>query len=125
MENYRKSQRNKRFEGSLYEKKAADYLAAQGVELLERNYRCKKGEIDLIGRDKDCLVFVEVKYRSRGGTGNPLEAVNVRKQRVIGRVAEIYLATHFHSVDISCRFDVVGFEGDGIYWIKNAFDYGT
>ena len=71
-----------------YEEIAADYLISQGVMILERNYRNWLGEIDLIGMTADgWLIFVEVKYRSSERSGNPLAAVNGRKQLVISKVA--------------------------------------
>ena len=115
---------NKRRVGAFYEKLAANYLVSQGVMILERNYRTRLGEIDLIGMTADgWLIFVEVKYRSSECSGNPLEAVGARKQWVISRVAVEYLKKHWKSMDVRCRFDVVGIEGKKICWIKNAFDF--
>ena len=90
---------------------------------MEYNFRCRMGEVDLIARDGDYLVFVEVKYRSSEEAGGPLAAVNGAKRRTISRVARFYLLTHYHTMDIACRFDVVGFYGPLIQWLKNAFDY--
>ena len=72
---------------------AAAYLKKKGYQILEANFRCRFGEIDLIARDGGYLVFIEVKYRS-SPTGDSLEAVNRRKQRKIIRVAEYYLCMH-------------------------------
>ena len=109
---------NKRSVGTFYENLAARYLEKQNVMILERNYRNKRGEIDLIGLDPDgWLIFVEVKYRSSEYSGNPLAAVDERK------VAAGYLMTHYRSLDVKCRFDVVGIEGSEIRWIKNAFEF--
>ena len=117
-------EKNKRKVGTLYEKLAADYLVARGVMILERNYRNRFGEIDLIGLDRDgWLIFVEVKYRSSEGFGNPLSAVDGRKQKVISRVAVEYMKNHYRSMEVKCRFDVVGIEEDQICWIKNAFEF--
>ena len=82
---------NKRKTGQEQEVKAACFLKTQGYQILERNYRCKKGEIDLIAREGQYLVFVEVKYRSTNESGLPEEAVDLRKQRQISRVAAWYL----------------------------------
>ena len=114
---------NKRRLGGFYEEQAARYLEEQGLAILEHNYRCRFGEIDLIAQDGEYLVFVEVKYRSSRQSGSPLAAVDAAKQHVISRVAKNYLLTCRRSVDIPCRFDVVGFDGDEITWVKNAFDY--
>ena len=117
-------QKNKRKVGAFYEEIAADYLVSQGVMILERNYRNWLGEIDLIGMTADgWLIFVEVKYRSTERSGSPLAAVDGRKQLVISKVAVEYLKNHYRSMDVSCRFDVVGINGDKICWIKNAFDF--
>ena len=114
---------NKRRLGGVYEEQAARYLEEQGLVIVERNYRFRFGEIDLIAQDGEYLVFVEVKYRSSRNSGSPLAAVDAAKQHVISRVAKNYLLTCRRSVDIPCRFDVVGFDGDEITWVKNAFDY--
>ena len=82
---------NKRKTGQEQEAKAACFLKTQGYQILERNYRCKKGEIDLIAWEGQYLVFVEVKYRSTNESGLPEEAVDLRKQRQISRVAAWYL----------------------------------
>ena len=115
---------NKRSVGTFYENLAARYLENQNVMILERNYRNKRGEIDLIGLDPDgWLICVEVKYRSSEYSGNPLAAVDERKQWIISKVAAGYLMTHYRSLDVKCRFDVVGIEGSEIRWIKNAFEF--
>ncbi len=87
---------------------ALRYLAKKGYTPVERNYRTRLGEIDLIVRDKGALVFVEVKLRRGTGFGDPLEAVTPRKQARIRRVAELYLAEKRAGVDEEVRFDVVG-----------------
>lgn len=116
------SRQNRRRIGSVYEEQAAKYLESRGLRITERNFRCRTGEIDLIARDGEYVVFVEVKYRSTECAGNPLEAVDREKQRTISRVARRYLLSRYHSLDVPCRFDVVGFEGDEILWVKDAFD---
>ena len=114
---------NTRATGAWYERKAADYLKQQGLFILRYNYRCRSGEIDLIAREGQYLVFVEVKYRNGGSSGNALEAVNPAKQRTICKVARYFLAVEYHCTDVPCRFDVVGIDGDRIHWLKNAFEY--
>ena len=113
---------NRRETGTQYEERAAEYLIAQNYQLLERNYRIRSGEIDIIARDGEYLVFCEVKYRSDSGSGHPAEAVDYRKQRVISKCALYYIMLHGLQ-DISCRFDVVSIEGNVITLYKNAFDY--
>ena len=73
--------------GRKYEEKAAELLEKQGYFILERNYRCKQGEIDLIGKEGEYLCFIEVKYRRGLSYGSPLEAVTKAKQRKISRTA--------------------------------------
>lgn len=114
---------NTRTTGTWYERKAADYLKQQGLFILRYNYRCRSGEIDLIARDGQYLVFVEVKYRNDSNSGNALEAVNPAKQRAICKVARYFLTVEYRCMDVPCRFDVVGIDGDRIHWMKNAFEY--
>ena len=101
------------------------YLKKKGYRILEANFRCRFGEIDLIARDGAYLVFIEVKYRSSLKDGDSLEAVNRRKQRKIIRVAEYYLCMHQEKADLPCRFDVIGIEEERIRLIRNAFDCGS
>lgn len=116
--------KNKRQTGTYYESLAVRYLTEQGVTILNQNYRCAYGEIDVIGLAPDnYLIFVEVKYRRSGRSGEALEAVDIRKQRTISKVAADYLKRSYGSMDVKCRFDVVGIEKDHIYWIQNAFVY--
>ncbi len=91
--------------GSRGEAAAARYLKRHGLRVLSRGYRTKRGEIDLIAREGDCLVFVEVKTRR---TGEPAEAVTPLKQRRIIRAALRFVRYHhLHEVGVPCRFDVV------------------
>lgn len=113
---------NKRRIGSEYEKKAGEYLISQGYEIVEYNFRCRMGEIDLIAKDGEYLVFCEVKYRAGTAKGHPAEAVGIQKQKVISKCAAYYLMTR-HLSGVPCRFDIVGVEGREITLIKNAFEY--
>jgi putative endonuclease len=92
--------------GKIGENLAADALCKQGYTILIRNYRCRYGEIDIIGKVHDTLVFIEVKTRRSQLYGLPEEAVTVRKQRQIIKGAQHYLAEH-NLFDYNCRFDVV------------------
>lgn len=112
---------NKRKIGADYEKLAEKYLEKQGFRILERNFRIRQGEIDLIGYHKDTLVFVEVKYRKDDGKGLPQEAVTPFKQRQISKVAEFYLMRHPGKAGMCCRYDVVAICKDKITWYENAF----
>ena len=112
---------NKRQTGSSYEKIAAAYFIQQGLEIMEYNYRNRRAEIDLIVRDHDYLVFVEVKYRSSLRHGDPAESVDVKKQARIRHAARHYLYSTQQSEDLPCRFDVISILEGEITWYKNAF----
>jgi len=104
---------------------AAEYLAALGYQILTRNYRCRRGEIDLVARHGSCLVFIEVKARRRG-VPDSLEAVDGRKRRRIVGAALDYLARR-RLVGVTVRFDVVAVQLDGqgrpvkVHLIQDAF----
>ena len=112
--------RNRRQTGTDYERAAGFYLEQMGWTILEYNYRCRSAEIDIVARDGEYLVFCEVKYRSDGKKGSPLEAVDARKQQRIRRAALYYLTEHGKS-DVPCRFDVIGIEGTKVTHIRDAF----
>jgi putative endonuclease len=116
---------NKRQIGGHYETVAASYLRDRGMEILASNYRCRMGEIDLIGKIDKMLVFCEVKYRKNKRTGDPSEAVDARKQRKIFQVASYYMKQYHCPANTPCRFDVIAMTGEGeqleIRWIPNAF----
>lgn len=115
--------KNRRAQGTAYEEKAAGWLETAGLKILEKNYRCRRGEIDLIATDGKYLVFIEVKYRSSVGSGHPAEAVHAGKQRRIAEAALCYCYEHKIPENRPCRFDVVSILGDEIMHIKNAFEY--
>lgn len=114
---------NTRSIGKEKEEQAAAYLAERGVQLLCKNFRCKCGEIDLIGQDKEYLVFFEVKYRRNGEFQNPLAAVGYTKQKKICRTADFYRYTRGLSPETPVRYDVVGICREEIVWIQNAFPH--
>jgi len=111
--------------GAEGERRAEALLRAERYTIVARNYRCPLGEIDLVALDHGTIVFVEVKTRTAGGHGTPLEAVDRRKQRQLQRAAQYYLATH-RLLGRDARFDVVGVwwdEGGGrCELVRNAFD---
>lgn len=105
---------------------ALRYLQQQGLDPVERNFRCRLGEIDLIMLDADCLVFVEVRYRSGKRLVPAAETVDFVKQRKLGRAAEIYLSNRPGLANRRARFDVVGIDRDRggttrIEWLRDAF----
>jgi len=110
---------DKRNRGTFYEAAAIEYLCQQGVVIVEKNFRSKRGEIDIIGIDGDNLVFFEVKYRRNKSFGNPLEAIDYRKQMRIVNTAKYYLT--YNPTDKYIRFDAIGIMDNEIEWIKNAF----
>ncbi len=112
---------NKRQLGSDEESVAVSFLEKQGYDILERNFRCRQGEIDIIATDEGILCFIEVKYRSNDRAGSPGEAIDYKKQRIIYKVAEYYIYKKSLSFDIPCRFDAVIIEGEDIKLIKDAF----
>ena len=107
--------------GAAGEQLAADYLQRRGLKLIERNFRVRGGEIDLICRDGKTTVFVEVRLRSRSDFGGAAASVTPAKQKKLLAAARQYLTTL--KTLPPCRFDVVALSGDGVPdWIKNAFD---
>ena len=115
--------RNNRAVGADYENKAAQYLETLGYRIVEKNFRCRFGEIDLIAKEGGYLVFIEVKYRAGTQTGEPQEAVDDRKQKKISRTAAWYCRTHRISMEQPCRFDVAACRMGEWMLIRNAFDY--
>jgi putative endonuclease len=115
-----KKNQNNRQVGTQYEIISSQYLEKLGYIILSKNYRCRSGEIDIIAKDQDYIVFVEVKFRHSTAYGIPAEAVNyVKRQRII-RVAQYYLMQH-GLYESKCRFDVISLTTDTINHIKNAF----
>jgi len=111
--------------GTRGEEIALHHLKKQGYHIIARNYRCTLGEIDIIARENDDLVFVEVKTRTSKGFGSPEEAVYGKKQRKIIQVALYYMnETYLDGCNV--RFDVVAItaerEGTVVNLIRNAFD---
>lgn len=112
---------NKRQTGAQYERVAAAYLEKQGYRILERNFRCRQGEIDLIALDGAYLVFIEVKFRKDSSMGVGSEAVDGKKQKRISESAEYYLYCHPGYSQMPCRFDVVTICGEEISLLQDAF----
>lgn len=116
--------------GARGEKLAAQHLRRQGFKILYRNFRGRTGgEIDLVCRDRDTLVFVEVKTRTREDFGRPLDAVNPQKERRISQGALAWLRL-LGNPDIFFRFDVVEViiapgGTPKIEWIRNAFQLSS
>ena len=114
---------NNKIKGKAGEDLVCAYLKKQGYEILERNFRTRVGEIDIIAVDEGCLVFIEVKTRKDDACGLPAEAVDYRKQQTISRVASQYIQKYLR-YDAIMRFDVaeVWMDEMKVNLIKNAFD---
>ncbi len=114
--------KSKRTIGQNAERQAEIFLQRRGLKLLERNYRSRFGEIDLIMRERDALIFVEVRSRQLNNFGTPAITITYQKQQKLLKTAQIYLQRHDLGEKISCRFDVIEILGvNAPLWIKNAF----
>ena len=116
-------EQNLRKEGAKWEQKAGSLLEQYGYEILEYNFRCRQGEVDIVAREDRYLVFVEVKYRSGSTHGTPQAAVDLRKQKRICHAALFYLSRHGCSLNTPVRFDVVAFFGERAELFRNAFEF--
>lgn len=107
--------------GALAERAAAQYLQRHGLKLVASNYRCRFGEIDLILKDGETLVFAEVRHRSSGNFGGAAASIDSRKQQRLILTAQHYLTTL--SRIPPCRFDALLLDAaENIEWVKNAFE---
>ena len=113
--------------GDDYEVVAARWLQDRGMRVLARNFRARTGEIDIIARDGQSLVFIEVRARSNPHFAGAAASVDRRKQARILRTAELFMQHHPQWADLACRFDVVAFEpphsagSPQLRWIRAAF----
>ncbi len=106
--------------GAAGEDQALAYLQQQGLRLVERNFRCKMGEIDLIMREDGVLVFVEVRARADGRHGGAAASITPAKQRRLIRAAQFYLQ-RLRTLP-ACRFDVIAIDGEVLHWLSNAIE---
>ena len=106
----RKAKMNTRKIGTVQEQRVAGWLKQHGYDIVEHNFSCRFGEIDLIARKDGYLIFVEVKYRSNRGYGSPCEAA-------------FYLRRYGYPMDQPCRFDVAQVSADAVELMENAFAY--
>lgn len=113
--------------GNAAERHAEKHLCTQGLRSIARNFHAPGGEIDLIMRDGETLVFIEVRFRQDNSRGNALETVTTQKQARIRKAASYFLQQHPDMAEYPCRFDVVGIEPDvsdkrvTLHWIQDAF----
>lgn len=109
--------------GKIGEDLACEYILKKNFEIIERNFRCKIGEIDIIAKDKDELVFIEVKTRSQNKYGNPSDAVDKYKKKHIYHAAEYYMMIN-RIENVFCRLDVMEVfmydSGTKINYLKNC-----
>ena len=106
--------------GARAEDLCAELLRASGMRLLERNWRCRHGEIDLIADDEGTVVFAEVRQRSSAGFGGAAESITSAKRSRLLAAARLYLSSRPNA---NCRFDVFLVEGEPrqVRWIRDAF----
>lgn len=102
------------------EDRAVDHLVCRGYRIVERNYRCKVGELDIVARDRGVLVFVEVRSRRSAEFGSALDAVSWQKRRKVTHVAMQYLAYRRPRFD-EARFDVIAITGDDLVHVEDAW----
>lgn len=109
--------------GQAYEQRAETFLQKQGIKIIARNFYCKGGELDLVGLDHGCLVFIEVKYRQNPNFGHPHEFVNSQKQQRLYHCAQNFLLKNPDFQSLTMRFDVISFLNNQPQpdWTKNAF----
>ncbi|MEY2342761.1 YraN family protein [Acidithiobacillus sp. IBUN Pt1247-S3] len=108
--------------GQWHEQRAQSLLQERGMRLLQRNFRCRSGEIDLIAQDREHLVFIEVRSRSHDRQGTAAASIGPRKQQRIIRAAQVFLLRYSQYQSWPCRFDVVSFDGEAAgEWIRDAF----
>jgi putative endonuclease len=114
--------------GADFERRAGDELERAGLTLLVRNYTTRHGELDLVMRDGDTVVFVEVRYRKSASHGDAASSVTAGKQARLILAAQHWLAAHPQHARRACRFDVVSYDGpmDAIRreWLRGAFEAG-
>jgi putative endonuclease len=104
--------------GARAEDLCADVLRASGLRIIERNWRCRHGEIDLIAEERGTLVFAEVRMRSTSGFGGAAESVTQAKRSRLLAAARLYLTRR---PEVDCRFDVFLVDAARIEWVRDAF----
>lgn len=114
---------NNRETGAKWEDVAVKYVEAHGMRVVERNFRIRQGEVDIIGYHCGYLVFAEVKFRKDSASGYAVEAVNLHKQKQICKVANYYRYLHRLGDLVPVRYDVIAIQGEEVEWIQNAFPH--
>lgn len=123
---------NRNDRGERGEQRAERWLVDRGLRLVERNYQCRAGEIDLVmvdpnPRDTDVLAFVEVRLRGPGARVDSIDSIDEHKQRRLISAARHFLMSRPQWQEYACRFDVVGIDGesDRLQWIPGAFELSS
>jgi putative endonuclease len=106
--------------GAAAEDAALAYLARHGLSLVERNFRCRGGELDLVMREAATLVFIEVRQRSHPGYGGAAASIGAAKRARLVIAAQTYLQRY--RAPPACRFDVVAIDGAAVSWLKNVIE---
>ncbi len=124
--NKAKTTQTARSSGNIWEQFAERHLSEQGLKPFTQNFHSRHGEIDLIMKDNDMIVFIEVKYRKNNLFGGAIAAVTAEKQQKLAKTAKFFLHQQgLNEYNTTCRFDVIAIEGDAnhpdISWLKNAF----
>ena len=108
--------------GAAAETQAVRFLIGKGLAILDRNVRCRLGEIDIVARDGACVVFVEVRLRASERFGGAMASVDAHKQRKLAATARWYLARHPKLANEPCRFDVIAVRAHAeLNWVRDAF----
>lgn len=115
-----KNRTERQLVGQTGEDDALKYLQRQGLSLQERNFLCKGGEIDLVMKEHDTLVFIEVRKRAQSNYGGAAASVTAGKQRRLIIAAQVYLSRY--KMPPACRFDVIAIDGGELSWLKNAIE---
>ncbi|GFZ92760.1 YraN family protein [Dyella caseinilytica] len=112
--------------GAAFEQRACKELERAGLKLLDRNYTTRYGELDLVMRDGETVVFVEVRHRLHASHGDAAASVTASKQTRLINTAQLWLAAHRQHAQRACRFDVVSYDGPvdsaRMTWLKGAFE---
>ncbi len=112
-----------RHEGATKEEQAAKWLESRGFTILETNFRCRFGEIDLIAQKENTIIFIEVKYRKNSFSGYAEEAVAFSKQKKICSTADYFRMKHGLTEEFGFRFDVIAINAGYLKHYENAFPY--
>jgi putative endonuclease len=114
--------------GAAFEQHACRELERAGLKLLARNYTTRHGELDLVMREGETVVFVEVRHRVRASHGDAAASITATKQIRLIQTAQLWLADHPQHAQRTCRFDVISYDGpvDGaqMHWLRGAFEAG-